>query len=83
MTDVAAPKWALDRRIPAWGVVLFVLSVLGSGAGAVAFGAVASERLTAVERKQAEFKDVPERLGRIDERTLQMQKTLDQLAARP
>ncbi len=83
MSDVATQKWGVDRRIPAWGVILLLVAMLGQAAAAVAWGATASQRLSAVEQRQAELKNVPEQLGRIDERTEQMQKTLDRLAGRP
>lgn len=81
MTDVT-PRVTLDRRVSILGALVLVLTLLGQAAAGVSYASKASQRLDTLEQQQADLKAMPAKIERIDERTEQMQKTLDRLEAR-
>jgi len=81
------PRWTLDRKIPAWGIVVLTLTCMGSGAGAaMAMGRLA-ERVNALEAAasragqdhdvllsvQGDLKSVQAAVERIERRQIESQ----------
>lgn len=44
-------RWTLERRIPAWGVVLLIFTCLGSGIGAAMAAGQLTQRVDTLEER--------------------------------
>lgn len=70
----------VDFRVPAWGVFLFIMAMLGQTAALITWGAKLDERVSTLEKQQASYDKMAESVARIDERTNALVVTVNRMA---
>ena len=75
MSDIAADRWHLDRRVP----IALIVAILFQTAGALVWAGAASQRMNHLERQVAEDRDLSERTVRLEEQATHMRASLDRI----